>query len=444
MKWFLGALALLLVGFIFQLGLLVYAMYVLLAVLLVSRYLARQWIENIQVDRECNQHTMQIGETAAVVLTLRNRGALPIPWIIFEDSLSKEALHSHPRKLRTKGPRVKVTRLPGGGEESLLYQIHTEGRGYFQIGPMLLETGDPFGLHRRFKVVAPPSFILVYPKVVPLAGYDLATRRPMGEVRLTHRLFEDPTRISGVRPYEHGDPLNRVHWMATARTGAIHCKTFEPSCVIGATILLDFHRDSHSLMNAAAHTSELAVTAAASLAHAVYQTGQQVGLVTNGRDAADRIKEEGWRHEFLTRDAARKELSETRENTRLRPVVVDTRRGADQFLRILETLARVELTDGLTFPELLNEVSSGLSRDATVIAIIRDAPMETAVALGALRRQGFSVTAIVILSEEEQMPDWAAPPIWAERLIAEGIEFRHVNDEASIAGLCSEQILIGG
>jgi uncharacterized protein (DUF58 family) len=279
--------------------------------------------------------------------------------------------------------------------------------------------------------------------VVPLEGYDLTTRRPMGEVRLTHRLFEDPTRISGVRPYEHGDPLNRVHWMATARTGAIHCKTFEPSCVIGATILLDFHRDSHSLMNAATYTSELAVTAAASLAHAVYQTGQQVGLITNGRDAADRIKEEGWRHEFLTRDAARRQLSETRENTRLRPVVVQTRRGADQFLRILETLARVELTDGLTFPQLIDEISSGLTRDATVIAIIRDAPIETAVALGALRRQGFSVTAIVALSEEERLPDWAAPPVWAERLLAEGIEFRHINDEASIAEVCSEQMLVG-
>ena len=40
MKWLLGALALLLVGLVFQLGLLVYAMYALLSVLLVSRYLA--------------------------------------------------------------------------------------------------------------------------------------------------------------------------------------------------------------------------------------------------------------------------------------------------------------------------------------------------------------------------------------------------------------------
>ena len=64
---------------------------------------------------------------------------------------------------------------------------------------MVLETGDLFGLHRRFRVVTDPVYILVYPKVVPLPGYDLASRRPIGEIRLTHRLFEDPTRIAGVR-----------------------------------------------------------------------------------------------------------------------------------------------------------------------------------------------------------------------------------------------------
>ena len=47
MKWLLGALALLVAGIVLKLGLLVYAMYVLLGVLLLSRYLSRQWVENL-------------------------------------------------------------------------------------------------------------------------------------------------------------------------------------------------------------------------------------------------------------------------------------------------------------------------------------------------------------------------------------------------------------
>jgi len=90
-----------------------------------------------------------------------------------------------------------------------------------------------------------PHFLLVYPEVVPLEGFELASRRPIGEVRISHRLYEDPTRIAGVRRYETGDPLNRIHWRATARTGQFHCKVYEPSCIVGATLLLDFHEAAY-------------------------------------------------------------------------------------------------------------------------------------------------------------------------------------------------------
>ena len=139
------------------------------------------------------------------------------------------------------------------------------------------------------------------PKVLPLEGYSLASRRPMGEIRLTHRLFEDPTRMSSIRPYQQGDPLNRIHWRATARAGQLQTRTYESSCVTGATFLLDFHAASFPGA-ASIGSAELAVVTVASLANAVFLRGQQIGLISNGRDAADRIREEGWRADFLTRD----------------------------------------------------------------------------------------------------------------------------------------------
>ena len=43
-----------------------------------------------------------------------------------------------------------------------------------------------------------------------------------------------------MRAYEAGDPLKRVHWPATARTGQLQCKIYEPTTLTGATIVLDF------------------------------------------------------------------------------------------------------------------------------------------------------------------------------------------------------------
>ena len=53
MKWILGTLALLLLGLALKLGLLVYAMYVLLGVLLLSRFFTRTWTEKIVASRHC-------------------------------------------------------------------------------------------------------------------------------------------------------------------------------------------------------------------------------------------------------------------------------------------------------------------------------------------------------------------------------------------------------
>ena len=70
--WFIAALLLLLAALAFGLGLPAYAMYVLLGVMLVSRWLARHWIQNLSRVRECNRYSADVGDTVAVIITLRN------------------------------------------------------------------------------------------------------------------------------------------------------------------------------------------------------------------------------------------------------------------------------------------------------------------------------------------------------------------------------------
>ncbi|GAB4139386.1 MAG: DUF58 domain-containing protein [Planctomycetaceae bacterium] len=433
MRWIFGAIVLLLIGIALDLGLLVYSMYALLSVLLVSRYLAREWTDHLSVTRSCSRTTAEIGEKTAVIVEIKNEGRLTIPWLLIEDSLPREALRQRPPRIKIERKRRGLFKVRGGSTVSLRYQLIFQMRGYYQIGPTLVESGDLFGLHRRYRILSEPAFVLVYPKVIPLTGYDLASRRPIGEVRMTHRLFEDPTRISGVRPYQTGDALNRIHWQATARTGDLHSKTYEPSTVAGATILLDFFKDDYVARHEPAR-SELAVTACASMANAVYQMGQQVGFMTNARDAADRIREEGYQHDFLTRDAAQKTLGMVSESDRLRPVIVETRRGADQLTRILESLARAEMTDGLTFPQFVMEVANRIPRDTTVVAVLPQVSTESALALGSLKRRGFAVTVLLVMfEEEEEFPESMG------RLIAEGIDVRRVDSEEAISHVCSAQ-----
>jgi Protein of unknown function DUF58 len=440
MKWILGTLALLVLGLLLKLSLLVYATYVLLGVLLLSRFFSRSWADNLEASRFCGDEILEIGGIAEVTVEVKNKGLFPIPWLVIEDWLPRDALVQMPHRIKAEGLRLTLTRLAPGESKSLNYRVSFLMRGYYQLGPLTIETGDVFGLHRRFRVAAEPHFALALPKVLPLRGYSLASRRPMGEIHVSHRLFEDPTLVAGIRPYQPGDPMNRIHWRATARTGQLHSRICEASRVAGATFLLDFHEQSFQDTGAIA-SAELAVVTVASLANAVFLMGQQIGLVSNGRDAADRIREQGWQSDFTSRAEAQQRAFQMDKTTRLQPVMVETGKGLERFNRILETLARLEHTDGLEFPEMVGEAISRIPRDATVVPVLRKVTPAIAVSLGNLVRRGFLVTAVVISFDIDVTPDWASPPDWAEMLLAQGVDFRVVNTEESVTDLCAQAIV---
>ena len=434
MRWLVVTLALLAVALVLQLGLLAYALYALLGVIVLSRMLADRWSAELAATRTINRDHVKIGDSVAVVTVIENRGWLPIPWLLLEDLLPRKALQHKPPNLQITGRRLQLVSFSGRGRKTISYQLKCNCRGYYQLGPLVAETGDVFGLYRRYRILSEPNFVLVMPDVVPLVGFDIASRRPIGEVRMTHRLFEDPTRIAGVRGYQAGDPFNRIHWRATARTGSLHSKIYEPSTVAGATILLDFHEKSFVPQDEPVR-SELAVTAAASLAGALTQMGQQVGFITNGRDAAERIRREGWTHDQLrTRREAQAAVAE-KDNYRLQPVIVPTRRSNIQLRHILEALARLEKSDGLPFPQLVQESASRMPHSATVIALLTTVTTEAALALGNLRRRGLAVTAFVNVYDEMDFARIAGP------LVAERIEVRQLRDRAGITRMCQRLLL---
>jgi uncharacterized protein (DUF58 family) len=123
-------------------------------------------------------------------------------------------------------------------------------------------------------------------------------------------------------------------------------------------------------------------------------------------------------------------------NERLEPVVVETRRGAEHLQRIRETLARLELTDGITFAGLVIEMAGRLPRDATLVALLGEVSVETAAALGTLRRAGFALTAVLICMDEHTLEKAHG------RLLGEGVrDVRHLAREEALPTLCQQQVM---
>ena len=436
MKWYAALGIVLLIALTFRIPLLAYAIYTMIGIAIVSRAMTRYSTEHLVARRIVSDTEAHIGDQVTVAVTYRNTGRLPLIWLLLEDVLPYEALAMRPRRLTARRPRIHLTMMRAQQEKTFLYQVTCHRRGFYQIGPLVAETGDLFGLHRRFRVLAEPVFLTVEPDAVPLDQYSIESRQPLGEIRMTHRLYDDPSRLAGCRTYEPGDPLHRIHWPATARTGTLQTKLFEPSCVAGATVLLDLHQAAYHGGDAIAR-SDLAITAAASIAEHLFRNGQQVGLVSNGRDGAERIRTEGWQTDARTRQAIDLQSAQRPPSDQMRPLRVDTGRNPDQLHRIIRLLARAELNQGLRLSDLVRETAHDLPRNATIVAIVRKVSDDELVALESIRRRGYVVIAMVNQYDPIDFYDASIA------LSALRIEARHLADVDSLATMCQQITLLG-
>lgn len=434
MYWLLGIM---LIGFSSQIlgsGLLAFSAYLMALILICSRLLAWHWASGLRIERKMRCTLAEVGDKVRVKVLVRYLGIIPIPWVILEDLLPEDAINPRHPFLKLKGKKLKVLSMFSMQTEEFSYSLECMHRGFFQIGPVFAETGDPFGFMRRYRIGCQPFYLLVLPKITHLLGYDLTSRRPIGEIQMVMKIFEDPTRIAGVRDYEPGDPMSRIHWKASARTGVFQCKIFEPTCLAGAMILLDFH-ESIFPPRGEPFRSELAIDAAVSLAHAVCLLNQPFGIATNATDAAFNVQENENEPEVDTRAEARTFMLDSGRPNHLQPMFLPSRRGVEHLQLLREMMGRALKSDSLKFSEMIREVSIHLPRDLTIVAVLSGVTEETAMMLGNLKQQGFAVSVVLIQFDDEGLNRAF------KKLIANGIrEIRHAIDQESLPQLCRSQI----
>jgi uncharacterized protein (DUF58 family) len=336
----------------------------LLGIYALARVWMRRSVQHLQISRRFEDRAFT-GDEVDVHLMIRNTGRLPVVWLQIGESLPLELT-------TTPFPDQAIT-LGGREEREFGYTLSCRRRGYYALGPLRMETGDLLGIEDRVLLVAEPRRLTVYPRVVSLEQLGLPTRSALASLPSRTPLFEDTTRIMGVRDYQPGDSPRRIHWTATARTGALVVKQYQPAIARETLICLDLDwRDYASRRHDA---TEQAIVVAASVAnHAIVREDLPVGLATDATDP----------------------LVEGR-----RRIVLPPRAERAQLMSILEVLARVQPVTGARFVDLLREESVHLPWGSTLLLItgtIDDSLAETVLYL---RRRGHA-TAVVLVQEESR------------------------------------------
>jgi len=265
---------LLAVAFFTKEDLLLVLLYAVFGLNVVGRLWARRALAAVAVSRHHDQRAF-LWETVPVKVEVVNRGRLPVLWARLSDTIPLElapgARFQHVLSLL---PRERLT---------LSYTLHARRRGYYSLGPIVLHGGDVLGTAAYETHQAQDGHLVVYPRIVALPHLALPSHSPLGTLPSRQRLFEDPSRIRGVRPYQAGDSLRRIDWKTSARTAALQVRRLEPAIALETAIVLNLDGEDYP-GTGRYDATELAISIAASLAVHVSGKRQAVGLATNGRD----------------------------------------------------------------------------------------------------------------------------------------------------------------
>jgi uncharacterized protein (DUF58 family) len=275
-----------------------------------------------------------------------------------------------------------------GGRETLRlsYEVKAMRRGYYRLGPLQLTSGDFFGFELRSGSVA-PGYITVYPRIHPIARLRLPSRLPFGTLPSKQRLYADPARPIGVRPFRSGDTLRHVNWKVSARLAQtagddLMVRTLEPAISLDSFLLLNLNREDYA-RRSRDYDSEWAIEVSASLAAHLTQQRQAVGIATNGRDllASDALS-------FDERSGRLLQQEDTVSDTDFRRIA--PRSGRQHLIKVLELLARVELQETTPFVASIPRATLHLSWGTTIVVVTPVADLDLINALHRLVRAGYN------------------------------------------------------
>ncbi len=326
---------------------------------LLGQLWSRRALAAVRYQRRFTRHVF-FGETISIRLNIKNIGWLPVIWLRIHESLPVELAISNPVK--------QVFSMGAFSAQQFEYALVGRKRGFYRIGPASLYSGEPFGLVEGLQAKSDLDYLTVFPKIVPMRRLELPSRTPLGEIRYRVPFFEDPSRVVGKRDYVGGDSFRRVDWKATASTGRMQVKVYESSISLETAIFLNLNArdyDRRSRFDA----TELAITAAASLASWGISQKQAVGLYTNGLNP--------W--------------SSDKRSPNLPP-----RKGRGQLLRILESMAKLKFGDTEPVDDMIRQKSVHLSWGTTLVLVTGEMEDTVYDVLFQSQRRGLGVVIVLV------------------------------------------------
>jgi len=242
-------------------------------------------LKNLNIERRFNTDKTVCGNEVSYTIEITNNKLLPIPWITITEEIPrvfKYSVDSFIDVEEWKQIHTTTTSLMWFQKIKRHFKLKCTKRGYYEITNAKVKTGDIFGFDTIETEIKAPASILVLPRIHPINHFEITSKRPQGETIVKRFIIEDVMEFKGIRPYQPGDPLNRIHWPSTAKTLGLQVKQFDYTSDKKILIFLDVRTKEFIWEGVDTELLEESISFAASLTKLIIDRGIPVGVYSNG------------------------------------------------------------------------------------------------------------------------------------------------------------------
>ncbi len=348
--------------------------------------------QGVRVRMSRSRDRVQVGESIIERFEVINDSAIPKLWLEVEETSD---LPGHTAQF--------VTSLGRSNHRNWRVQTACRRRGLYNLGPITVRSSDPFDIFHRELRFGHRRGLIVYPRALELPRYSAPPANLPGEGRFRRRTHYVTPNASGIRDYEAGDSVNRIHWKSSLRTGSLKVKTFELDPASHLWVIVDLSSQDHIGVGDDA-TIETAVTLAASVVRLFINQNRSVGLMMFGE----------------------------------RLDVIEPDRGSQHFGRILESLAVAQPIGTVPVASILYQQSRRWGRHTTVIVVTASTDPRWQGAIRSLTQRG--VKAAVALIDLESWGGRGGASATAVELRALGVQVNLIRKDDHIPSVMVGQI----
>ncbi len=205
----------------------------------------KNWNKNINAEVYFCDECVSEGDSGDILEKISNKKYLPLPVAAVKFELDKNIHYQEKNNIIVSDKQYRSDIMTIGSYKQInrKFKVTYAKRGVYTINSVSLNIRDILSTYNMSETYTSNSEIYVYPSYSHYRDVIAPFSKVVGEALKNRFLFEDPFEFKGIRDYTGTEPMKKINWSASAKTGNLMVNNYYDTTSRHITIFLDIVND---------------------------------------------------------------------------------------------------------------------------------------------------------------------------------------------------------